>query len=127
MVLRELCSLVTLALMLSITGAITLLDHAFDACLESPECMEAFDLTPVHHIWERKRFDVGFEQLLKKEEGMDFTLVEDGSSLTAMLYWGICETAEKVGVECKHRVNRKEIDKMLTEMDNMPKCGGVKK
>jgi hypothetical protein len=122
MVLRALHPWV-LATLVSLTLATNLLDHAFEACSESPECMDAFGLTPEHHAWERTRFDVVFGQLLKKEEGMDFTLVEEGSSLTAMLYWGICESAEKLGVPCRHRVNRKEMDTMLQEMDGKRKCG----
>jgi hypothetical protein len=115
------------ALLLPAAGyATTLLDHAYASCLLSPECMETFELTKFRRPQERRNYDLVFEYLLSQETGLDFSLPENNRTLTVGLYWGICETAEKLEVECKHKVSRAEMDHMLTEMDGKRKCSGIK-
>jgi hypothetical protein len=106
--------------------ATNLLDHAYASCLDSVECMAMFELTSAENFEERRKFDIVFDHLLSKESKKNFKLAKNNNTLTAQLYWGVCESAEKVGVYCKRKVSRSEIDDMLTEMDSK-KCGGVKR
>jgi hypothetical protein len=110
-------------LILQLITATNLLDHAFSSCLESTECMESFQLTGPDNPNERRDFDLVFDHLLSKESKKNFKLAKNNNTLTAQLYWGVCDTAEKLGVYCKRKVDRKEMDDMLEEIDGKHKCG----
>jgi hypothetical protein len=99
----------------------SLLDHSYNSCLESSDCMKTFELTTPHNPRERQLYDLVLQHLLDKEASLDFALPENNNTLTGMLYWGVCETAETLGVNCGRKINRDEIDHMLNELDSK-KC-----
>jgi hypothetical protein len=109
----------------ALSNATNLLIHAYEACLDAPECMDAFHLTIPYDRKERKDFNLVFDYLLAKESKKNFKLAKNNDTLTAMLYWNICEAAEKLNVYCKHKVSRGEIDDMLAEMETKKTCGKI--
>lgn len=53
----------------------TLIAESFDACLEIPQCMDAFYLTPSCPSWERRRFNLLMGILLNKLSPLNYTTI----------------------------------------------------